>query len=82
MTRNKYALILFTLLFFTGASHAEDNNIKALIAQVSAAHVQLGDLQKENTELKKNLASLENEAAGYRLRLEDIEAEIAGLKGE
>jgi len=76
----KPTLILFTsLLFFTTTSYAEDNSLKALLAQVSAAHVQLKDLQKENEILKKKLASRENEAAGYRLALENIEAEIAAL---
>ncbi len=76
----KSTLILFTtLLLFTTTSYAKDNSIKALLEQVSAAHVQLKDLQKENGILKKKLASRENEIAGYRLRLEDIEVEIAAL---
>lgn len=76
----KPILILFTsLLFFTTISYAEDNSLKALLAQVSAVHVQIEDLQKENEILKKKLASRENEAAGYRLALENIEAEIAAL---
>ena len=76
----KSTLILFTsLLFFTTTSYAEDNSLKALLAQVSAAHNQIKDLQKENGILKKKLASRENEIAGYRLALENLEAEIAAL---
>jgi len=80
MHKRTSILILFiSLIFFTTASYAEDNSIKVLIAQVSAAHNQIKDLQKENGILKKKLASRENEIAGYRLRLELIEAEIAAL---
>ena len=80
---NKLALIVFTsLVFFTTASYAEDKNLKVLMAQISALHNEIINLQEENEILKKKLASRENEAAGYRITLENIEADIARLKGE
>ena len=39
-------------------------------------------LQEENRDLRKRLASNEKEIAGYRARLEKIEAEIAALEEE
>ena len=81
MIMYKKTLILFTsILFFTTVSYAEDNSLKALMAQVSASHNKITALQKENKELKKKLASNEKEIVDYRATLEKIEEEIAALK--
>ena len=83
MYQHTSILVLFTsIFFFTTAGHAEDNSLESLLAQVAAAHNQIKDLQKENRDLKRRLASYENEAAGYRLALENIDAEIAALGQE
>ncbi len=77
----KKTLILFTsILFFTTVSYAEDNSLKALMAQVSVAHNKITALQKENKELKRKLAVKENEIVDYRATLEKLEEEIAALK--
>jgi len=49
---------------------------------VAAAHNQIKDLQKQNIDLKKRLASNEKEIIGYRARLKEIDAEIAALGQE
>lgn len=76
----KLTLVLFaSLLFFTTASYAENEE---LIAKVAEVQVKLKDLQESNNDLKKRLASHENELAGWRLALENIEAEIAEMEEE
>jgi len=81
MYKKALTLILFTsIFFFTTVSYAEDNSLKALMAQVSVAHNKIAALQKENKELKKQLAVKENEIVDYRATLEKIEEEIAALK--
>ena len=49
MYKKALTLILFaSLLSFTTVNYAEDNDLKALMAQVSAAHNKITALQKEN----------------------------------
>ena len=76
----KLTLILFaSLLFFTTASYAENEE---LIAQVAEVESKLKALQESNNDLKNTLASYENEIAGWRLALENLEAEIAAMEEE
>ena len=53
-----------------------------LAAQVAEVQNKLKALQESNDDLKKRLASYENEIAGWRLALENIEANIAGIAEE
>lgn len=76
----KQTILFVTLVFFTIAGYAADQNIEALQAQLNDAHKQIEVLKKENKELKNRLASKEEEIAGYRAKLEKLEAEIAALK--
>jgi len=74
----KLSLLLFaSLLFFTTASYAENED---LVAQVAEVQSKLKALQESNNDLKKTLASYENEIEGWRLALENIEAKIAGME--
>lgn len=58
MYKHTSILVLFTsIFFFTTADYAEGNSLESLLAQVAAAHNQIKDLQKENRDLKKRLAS-------------------------
>ena len=76
----KLTLLLFTsLIFFTPASYAENEDLVAKLAEVKS---KLKTLQESNNDLKKTLASYENEIAGLRLALENYEAEIAGIEEE
>ena len=76
----KLTLLLFTsLIFFTPASYAENED---LIAELAKVKNRLKTLQESNTDLKKTLASYENEIAGLRLALENYEAEIVGIEEE
>jgi len=76
----KLTLVLFvSLIFFTTASYAENED---LVAQVVEMQSKLKTLQESNNDLKKKLASRENEIEGWRLAIENIEMEIAGLEGE
>ncbi len=74
----KLSLLLFaSLLFFTTASYAENEDLVAQLAEVQS---KLKALQESNNDLKKTLASYENEIEGWRLALENIEAKIAGME--
>ncbi len=76
----KITLVLFaSLLFFTTASYADNEE---LVAQVAEAQSKLKALQESNNDLKKMLASYENEVEGWRLALENIETKIAGTGEE
>ncbi len=76
----KPTLVLFvSLVFFTTASYAENED---LVAQVVEMQSKLKTLQESNNDLKNTLASRENEIEGWRLAIENIETEIAGLEGE
>ncbi len=76
----KPTLVLFaSLIFFTTASYAENEE---LVAQVTEMQNKIKTLQKSNNDLKKMLASRENEVEGWRLAIENIEMEIAGLEEE
>ncbi len=76
----KLTLLLFaSLLFFTTASYAENEE---LIAQVAEVQSKLKALQESNNDLKNTLASYENEIEGWRLALENLEAEIARMEEE
>lgn len=76
----KLTLLLFTsLLFFTTASYAENEDLVAKVAEVKS---KLMALQESNNDLNKQLASYENEIAGWRLALENLEAEIAAMEEE
>ncbi len=76
----KLTLLLFaSLLFFTTASYAENEE---LIAQVAEVKIKLKALQGSNNDLKKTLASYENEIEGWRLALENIEAKIEVMEEE
>ena len=76
----KLTLLLFaSLLFFTTASYAENEE---LIAQVAEVKSKLKALQESNNDLKGTLASYENEIEGWRLALENLEAEIAAMEEE
>ena len=76
----KLTLVLFvSLIFITTASYAENED---LVAQVADVQSKLKSLQESNNDLKKTLASRENEIEGWRLAIENIETEIAGLERE
>jgi len=76
----KLTLLLFaSLLFFTTASYAENEE---LIAQVAEAQSKLKTLQESNNDLKNTLASYENEIEGWRLALENLEAKIPTMEEE
>ncbi len=76
----KLTLLLFaSLLFFTTASYAENEE---LIAQVAEVQSKLKALQESNNDLKNTLASYENEIEGWRLALENLEVEIAMMEAE
>ena len=76
----KLTLLLFaSLLFFTTASYAENED---LVAQVAEVKSKLKKLQDSNTDLKKRLASYESEITGLRLALENFEAEIEEMEEE
>ena len=76
----KLTLLLFaSLLFFTTASYAENEE---LVAQVAEVKSKLKALQESNNDLKNTLASYENEIEGWRLALENLEAEIAAMEEE
>lgn len=78
--RTSALIIIASLTFFTTVGYAVDKNIKDLQAQLTEAYTKLKVLEEENRDLKKRLASKENEEAGYRLALENIENEIKALK--
>ncbi len=76
----KLTLLLFvSLIFFTPASYAENED---LVAQLDEVKSKLKKIQDSNTDLKNTLASHENEIAGWRLALENLEAEIAAIEEE
>ena len=76
----KLTLLLFaSLLIFTTASYAENEDLVAKVAEVKS---KLKALQESNTDLKIQLASYENEIAGWRLALENLEAEIEAMEEE
>lgn len=75
--KNLSLLLFASLLFFTTASYAENED---LVAQVAEVQSKLKALQESNNDLKKTLASYENEIEGWRLALENIEAKIAGME--
>ena len=76
----KLTLLLFaSLLIFTTASYAENEDLVAKVAEVKS---KLKALQESNTDLKIQLASYENEIAGWRLALENLEAEIEAMEKE
>jgi len=76
----KLTLILFaSLLLFTTASYADNEE---LVAQVAEVQSKLKALQESNNDLKKTLASYENEIEGWRLALENFETKIAAMEEE
>ena len=81
MNKRISALIIFaSLIFFTAAGYAVDENVEALQVQLTEAHNKLKVLQEENRDLKKRLASNEKEIPGYRETLKNLETEITALK--
>ncbi len=75
-----FTLVLFaSLILFTTASYAENEDLVVMVAEVQS---KLKDLQESNNDLKKRLASYENEIAGWRLALENLEEKIAGMQEE
>jgi len=73
MYKKALILILFaSLLSFTTVSYAEDNSLKALMAQVSVAHNKITAIQKENKELKKQLAVKEKKSSTIGRRLKRL----------
>lgn len=76
----KLTLLLFaSALIFTTASYAENEDLVAKVAEIKS---KLETLQDSNSDFKKRLASYENEIAGWRLALENLEAEIAAMEEE
>lgn len=76
----KLTLVVFaSLLSFTTTSYAENEDLAAQVAEVQS---KLKALRESNDDLKKRLASYENEIAGWWLALENIEADIAGIAEE
>ncbi len=76
----KLTLLLFTLLlFFSTISYADNEELIDKVAEVKS---KLKKLQDSNSDLKKTLASHENEIAGLRLALENFEVEIAEMEEE
>ena len=80
MFKSTSTLLFTSLIFFTTAVYAEEQNLKALQAQVAEAHNQIKVLQKENKHLKEKLASREIEISDYRAALEKLESDINALK--
>ena len=79
---HKLTLVLFaSLVFFTTAGYAEDQSLEDLQAQMVEIQSKLKKLQQSNGDLKKTLASYENEIDGWRAALENIETKIAVLNG-
>ena len=77
---HKLTLVLFaSLIIFATTIYAEESSIETLQAQMAEIQSKLKDLQESNGDIKKTLASRENEIDGWRLALENIEAEIAAL---
>ena len=75
-----FTLVLFTsLILFTTASYAENEDLVVMVAEVQS---KLKALQESNNDLKRRLASYENEIAGWRLALENLEEKIAGMQEE
>jgi len=75
-----FTLVLFaSLILFTTASYAENEDLVVMVAEVQS---KLKDLQESNNDLKKRLASYENEIAGWRLALENLEEKIEGMQEE
>jgi predicted nuclease with TOPRIM domain len=70
-------VLLASLILFTTASYAE---YEELVAQLAEVQGKLMALQESNNDLKKTLASRENEIEGWKLALENIEAETAGME--
>jgi predicted nucleic acid-binding Zn-ribbon protein len=77
----KRTILFAALILFATAGFAAEKNIEVLQAKLDVAHSKLKDLEEENRDLKKRLASRENEASGYKLALANIEEKIAVLKG-
>ena len=76
----KLTLLLFaSLLFFTTVSYAQNEDLVAKVAEVKS---KLKKIQDSNTDLKKTLASYENEIAGLRIALENFEVEITSMEEE
>ncbi len=76
----KLTLLLFaSLLFFTTASYAQNEDLVAKVAEVKS---KLKKIHDSNTDLKKTLASYENEITGLRLVLENFETEISRMEEE
>jgi len=75
-----FTLVLFaSLILFTTASYAENEDLVVMVAEVQS---KLKDLQESNNDLKKRLASYENEIAGWRLALENLEEKIEEMQEE
>ena len=75
-----FTLVLFaSLILFTTASYAENEDLVVMVAEVQS---KLKALQESNNDLKRRLASYENEIAGWRLALENLEEKIAGMQEE
>ena len=76
----KLTLLLFaSLLFFTTASYAQNEDLVAKVAEVKS---KLKKIHDSNTDLKKTLASYENEITGLRLALENFETKISRMEEE
>ncbi len=74
----KLTLVLFaSLFFFTTASYAENEELTAKVAEAKS---KLNALQDSNVDFKKRLENNENKIMGWRLALENIEADIAKIK--
>ena len=81
MNKRFSALIIFaSLIFFTAAGYAVDENVEALQVQLTEANNKLKVLEEENRDFKKRLASNEKEISGYRETLKNLETEITALK--
>ena len=74
-------VFLASLVFFTTPGYAEEQSLEELQAQMAEIQGKLRNLQDSNEDLKKRLGSKENEIDGWRAALENIEKEIAVLKG-
>lgn len=74
-------VFLASLVFFTTPGYAEEQSLEELQAQMAEIQSKLRNLQDSNEDLKKRLGSKENEIDGWRAALENIEKEIAVLKG-
>ena len=81
MNKRISALIIFaSLIFFTAAGYAVDENVEALQVQLTEANNKLKVLEEENRDFNKRLASNEKEISGYRETLKNLETEITALK--